>query len=71
MLKKIVSIVNATTPKVGVSTLLCNYIIDDIIFYQKLVDHDIIENLTTISPIIGEEVTLQFSLYPPDQPHLA
>lgn len=62
MLKKIVSIVNATTPKVGVSTLLCNYIIDDIIFYQTLVDHDIIENLTTISPKIGEKVTLQFSL---------
>lgn len=62
MLKKIVSIVNTSNPKVGVSTLCCKYTIDDITFYQTLVDNNIIENLTTETPKVGDEVLLDFSL---------
>jgi hypothetical protein len=62
MLKKIVSIVNTSNPKVGVSTLCCKYTIDDITFYQTLVDNNIIENLTTETPKVGDELVLEFSL---------
>lgn len=62
MLKKIVSIVNKSNPKVGVSTLCCNFTIDDITFYQTLVDNNIIENLAIETPKIGDEIVLEFSL---------
>lgn len=62
MLEKIVSIINKSTPTFEGSILYCKHKIDDLNFYQTLVEKSIVENLTTNTVIFGDEITLEFSL---------
>lgn len=61
MLKDIVKILSNSEPKIDGSNLFCEYVIDDLVFYQNLVENDIIENLTT-NLKIGDKIILEFSL---------
>ncbi len=62
MLKEIVSIINKSTPIFEGSTLYCKHKIDDLNFYQTLVEKSIVENLTTNTVSVGDEIILEFSL---------
>lgn len=62
MLQEVIKIVDKSTCNVAGSTMLCLFNIDDLTLFQTLQDNDIIENLITTIPKVGDEITLEFSL---------
>lgn len=62
MLAKIVNIINNSNAKLTVTTLFCEYIIDDLAFFEALMKDAIIENITTSPVKLQDRVTLEFSI---------
>ncbi|NHM08044.1 hypothetical protein G4D82_12500 [Flavobacterium sp. CYK-4] len=62
MLSQIVNIINNSNSNLSVTTLLCEYKIDDLAFFELLQKEAIIENITTTPVNRDDQLTLEFSI---------
>jgi len=63
MLKDIISIIDNSRSILEGSTLLCEYEIQDIVLFSALNQEEIIENILTNKPKLGDKITLEFSIF--------
>ena len=63
MLKNIIGITSRSIPILDGATLLCDYEIADLALIDKFLEDEIIQNIISSNPKIGDKITLEFSLF--------
>lgn len=63
MLQEIIDITSRSGTNVHGSTLFCEYEIDNLPFFNRLIQEEIIENILTANPQLGDKIILEFSIF--------